>query len=315
MWYLLSAVLLVWTGTTSGLRFPVIGDWGDIVPSGIAMQKIVAGQLSTWCGTYPCPYIWSTGDNFYEQGVMSPTDPRFDSSWRNIYNLPNINTLMWYISIGNHDHDSKNPGDGRELNQVLFGNTEPLWYFPDRWYDVVLTDPAGFSVHVVVIDSQSLRFNKNNPAAQLQWLDSRLAASTSEWKVVVSHHPPYSTGDHGPFDTTIDTQVVPICKNRGVHALVSGHEHNLEHIQNATNPNEIDYVISGGGGRGLYYYSSSAEAALQQRGLKVSYFGEHYGFVDMDFSATQLTVRYVDENGNTVYSFTRGRSTAPPRNT
>jgi len=96
--------------------------------------------------------------------------------------------------------------------QVLYGLTEPRWVFPDRWYDFIVKDPAGFSVHFVTIDSQSLRLGINDPPAQLQWLDETLAASTSEWKVVITHHPPYSAGNYGPTDPVIDIDVrINIC--------------------------------------------------------------------------------------------------------
>jgi hypothetical protein len=52
--------------------------------------------------------------------------------------------------------------------QFLYGETKPRWYFPDRWYDFVYRDPAGFSVQFAVMDTLSLRWGINNPAGQLQ---------------------------------------------------------------------------------------------------------------------------------------------------
>jgi hypothetical protein len=92
--------------------------------------------------------------------------------------------------------------------QVLYGRDyEPCWRLPDRWYDFVVQDPAGFSVHFAVVDSQSLKFGINDPEAKLQWLDDTFASSTSEWRVIVLHHPPYATGFPGPVDTDVDEQV------------------------------------------------------------------------------------------------------------
>ena len=75
--------------------------------------------MANWCSTNTCEFIISTGDNFYPQGVTSPTDARFDSSWKNVYNQPSLVDKTWYQSIGNHDHDGVRPGDGREWNQVI----------------------------------------------------------------------------------------------------------------------------------------------------------------------------------------------------
>jgi tartrate-resistant acid phosphatase type 5 len=75
--------------------------------------------MAEWCDYNRCDFIFSMGDNFYNEGVTSPTDPRFDSSWKNVYNQPSLANLVWYQSIGNHDHDQVGPpGDGREVNQV-----------------------------------------------------------------------------------------------------------------------------------------------------------------------------------------------------
>jgi tartrate-resistant acid phosphatase type 5 len=102
------------------LKVPVIGDWGDSTSSGIANQKTTAEVLAEWCEkTQPDNFIWSVGDNFYENGVTEPTSPRFDSSWKNVYNQPSLIDKVWFQSLGNHDHGNFNPGDGREWNQVI----------------------------------------------------------------------------------------------------------------------------------------------------------------------------------------------------
>jgi hypothetical protein len=106
-------------------------------------------------------------------------------------------------------------------------------------------------------------------------------------------------------------QVLPIAKRYGVQLLLSAHDHNFQHIQNATNPNEIDYVISGGGGRGINNVDTAKLNNLIARGLRVPYFGFHYGFTDLVFTADQLTVRFVNTDGTIPYQFSRVRSTSP----
>jgi tartrate-resistant acid phosphatase type 5 len=114
----------------------------------------------------------------------------------------------FHITINNRGVNILNCQSNLEmLSQVLYGNNEPRWVFPNRWHDWVYQDPAGYSVHFFVIDTQSLRWNINNPTSQLQWLDDALAASTSEWRVVIAHHPPYSAGNYGPGSSTISGNV------------------------------------------------------------------------------------------------------------
>lgn len=160
--------------------------------------------MNTWCGTHDFLFIVDTGDNFYEEGVTSVTDPRFDTSWRWVYNLTNIVDKQWY---GDHDHG---PDDGREQYQVDFGLTEPRWYYPSLWYDAIYTDGTT-TLHFIFVDSESLIQNKNDPAAQLAWLETTLAGSTSaDWKIVIDHHTPYSAGNYGPTDDTIVDHVLPL---------------------------------------------------------------------------------------------------------
>jgi hypothetical protein len=94
-----------------------------------------------------------------------------------------------------------------------------------------------------------------------------------------------------------------------VQLLLCGHDHNLQHIQNATNVNEIDYVISGGGGRGLHAYNPDSATVLINQGLVIKLFAYVHGFVDLEFTADTVTAQYFDVNGTLAYSFSRGRST------
>ena len=76
------------------ISFIAIGDWGS--PEDLFDQKAVANSMGEWCLFHQCDFIISLGDNFYDNGVTSKWDPRFDSSWRNIYNQSSIANLRWY---------------------------------------------------------------------------------------------------------------------------------------------------------------------------------------------------------------------------
>ena len=96
-------------------------------------------------------------------------------------------------------------------------------------------------------------------------------------------------------------QVVPIILEQGADVFLSGHEHNLEHIIDTN----IDYVISGGGAKKVSAYNADHEKTLNDMGMQVGYFGYHNGFVAFDISSTELTVHYINEVGDVLYSFTR----------
>ena len=70
-----------------------------------------------------------------------------------------------------------------------------------------------------------------------------LASSTSQWKIVALHHPPYSSGRHG---STVGAreQLEPILVRRHVDLVLAGHDHHYER----THPHQgVTYVVSGGG--------------------------------------------------------------------
>jgi hypothetical protein len=101
---------------------------------------------------------------------------------------------------GNHDVDSST------LNAYLAA-------FPalsnQRYYDIRINSsssgaPPATAVHFFLLNS-----NSNEPdgitagSAQAAWLAGALAASTAPFKIVVLHHPPFSSGSHG---STLATQ-------------------------------------------------------------------------------------------------------------
>ena len=98
--------------------------------------------------------------------------------------------------------------------------------------------------------------------------------------------------------------MLPLCLQYGADIILSGHDHNLQHISKTVG-HDIDYIISGAGGRGLYGKDNAAEATLNGMGFTVDFFGYMWGFVYMDAMANAINIQYVDETGTVVYSFNR----------
>ncbi|MEO0334224.1 MAG: metallophosphoesterase, partial [Bacteroidota bacterium] len=69
---------------------------------------------------------------------------------------------------------------------------------------------------------------EQNKYRQHEWLESALARSSAKWKIVVGHHPVYSSSPfHGNADELIDA-FVPLFKQYQVDLYLSGHEHDLQ---------------------------------------------------------------------------------------
>lgn len=50
----------------------------------------------------PFKFVVNVGDNFYPNGVRSPLDTRWQSSWEHIYH--SLPPMSWYSVYGNHDY-------------------------------------------------------------------------------------------------------------------------------------------------------------------------------------------------------------------
>ena len=54
------------------------------------------------------------------------------------------------------------------------------------------------------MDSEALRLNKWDPAAQLEEMDTMLGETDADWKIVFGHHPPLSVGYRWGDDTIFE---------------------------------------------------------------------------------------------------------------
>jgi hypothetical protein len=286
----------------AGLRVLTVGDFGDNAQSGIINQERVAQVMSDWCGMDRCNFIVSAADNFYQSGVTSVDDPRFNTSWRWVYDKPNIASSQWFMSLGNHDYGTI---DDRELNQVEFFKTEPRWYLPWLWYDFVYLAAGDISVHFIIVDAMSILLRRYDWEGELVWFEDVLRRSTSDWKVVIEHYPPYSAGNYGPGSLVHRNALVSIAEQYGLDFFIAGHDHNLQHIAKRDPNHDIDYIITGGGGRGLYAFDPRANSTLSELGFDVKYFGFHHGFVMLDFDKTSVQADFVNVDGTISYAFTR----------
>jgi len=192
--------------------------------------------MERWCRG-GCDFIVSTGDNFYPSGVTSINDRRFSVSWSRVYETGSLRGKTWYQSIGNHDHYSETEMVQRDYHYRV----NRKWYFPDLYYSFTRSG-NGVDIDFFVLDSQSLRKGKHNPARQKSWFESALSRSTAYWKVVIVHHPPYSAGNYGTGSSTIRNDAVRYMERYNVDACFMGHDHNLQHIVNPSNKADVDYV-------------------------------------------------------------------------
>lgn len=228
-------------------NFLVVGDWGR---NGNAHQREVGVQMGNAAESLASKCVISVGDNFYEDGVQSTSDPLWSSSFETIYSAPSLQ-IPWYVALGNHDYR------GVPQAQIDYSKISNRWHMPSRYYKVSGTQIGAPHLDLFVIDTSPLvhKYRKDvhsaiaanvstqDVSAQLRWLDEQLSRSTAPWKIVVAHHTIYSGGS-GHGDTPETTELIePLLGKHGVQAYINGHHHDLQHIRRGG----VDYLCCGAG--------------------------------------------------------------------
>jgi hypothetical protein len=175
----------------------------------------------------------------------------------------------FFPCLGNHDWDAGISGWNNYFD------------LPDneRYYEFVQGP-----VHFIVIDSDTREPDgTSSSSTQAVWLQGRLGVSSSRWKIVYFHHPPYSSGtSHGnstwmqwPFQTL------------GATAVLAGHEHNYERILKDGFP----YFVNGSGGKSLYGFKTTPEPG------SVVCYNDNYGAMLIEANYDSVTFKFYSISG------------------
>jgi tartrate-resistant acid phosphatase type 5 len=272
------------------LEFIVLGDWGTPDSEG---QKLVAAQMDKLAESTPIDFIVTTGDNFYGKGVQSVDDPLWESTFENVYSLPALKNIPWYVTLGNHDYM------GNIHAQIEYGKGRVNWILPRTYYSKEFKIDEHASVLILFLDTSPFleeyratpdlypHIEEQDIDEQIKWMDSTLIESSNTWRIAVGHHPVYSVGPHG--DTKELKNVLPqLFEQQKVQAYFAGHDHHLEHYQLV---GTTHYFISGGGSRprrvSKRNYSQFAASSL--------------GFTHVQVDDTCMRVRFINEEGKELY--------------
>lgn len=173
----------------------------------------------------------------------------------------------FYPVLGNHEKDSL----------LFYSNFE----LPgnEQWYSVNFN-----KIHFVVLNS-----NKDLSAGsgQYRWLENDLAnvGKDIKFKVVIFHHPPYSTGKHDEDELGLRKNIVLLMEKYKVNAVFNGHDHDYERSE----VNGIPYFVVGGGGAPLYPQARKSD--VSKKFLPVY----HYSVLERTKNELKVSVYDVDD--------------------
>lgn len=254
---------------TASLRVVAIGDTGTGSPT----QEACANTIARLHTEKPFDFGITLGDNYQDNGALSPTDPRWEKYWERFY--PNLG-IPFYPTLGNHDWSNPS-GPAAEL---LYKN--PSWKLPALYYTYT-AGPVQFFVINTPLFSERQRI----------WLDRELKASTVRWKVVYGHFQIYSA-IRGDNKQLID-DILPILENNKADIYFCGHEHLFQHLKPQGNVHLFVNAAAGAGAR------SSRQKDYANMIFKAE---DTSGFSIIEATPDALTMRFINKEGAEIYSHT-----------
>ncbi len=276
---------------TGSLNFLVISDWGGKAGK---TQVAVADQMGRVAAAQKSSFVITCGDNYHGSGIASAESSRWKTEFEDVYQAPSL-MIPWYASLGNHD----NRGDADA--EIAYSKLSPRWKMPARYYThtekidgtnealFVHLDTSPFVASYHKKDSV-YRVQGQDPKAQLRWLDSVLAASHARWKIVIGHHPVYSSAPmHGDTKELV-ADVLPVLEKRGVELYFCGHDHVLEHLVHG----RLNFFVCGGG---------SSHRTVRDR-ADVRFDAGSAGFLSMTLTAAEAKAAFINDEGVELYRTT-----------
>jgi hypothetical protein len=321
-------------------------------------QMPTARAMKSYCAQHSCDFGVMLGDNIYPDGAMADADDA--KRFRDVFTTPygslveGRDSFRIYGVLGNHDWHTSRDG---ALAQVRFLETTPPFFMNGLFYRVVPAATHG-DVEIFALDTQVLLAATKTPEAVLaedasevqtddleyfepwsapqneaehnmvRWLEASLASSKARWKIVIGHHPLWSTaGSKFQQAKSLRRLILPaLCRYADLY--LAGHEHTLEvHTDGCSEAlpgsdmTPLPQVVSGSASKMRPTNSAFIRQQLKAHPeLRTLYArGLTWGFAHLTFAGDRATVRLIetprDGSGTAQvtyeHSFTRRSSSGP----
>ena len=312
-------------------RRPDTGSW--IAASG---QAAVARAMQAYCKTREaCEFAVMLGDNIYPDGATAGADGRDDAErFRKIFAEPYASfaalspNFHVYVALGNHDWRTSREG---AMAQVRFHETTPPFYMDGIRYRFAPTgDPRDLEIfvldtHVLLSgvtvledeladDGSELHTDEVDPPSpwslpqtdaerdMVAWLERSLAASPARWRIVIGHHPIWSSaGSKFQQARALRALILPaLCRHADLY--LAGHEHTLElhtdtckKVPQARDRPPLPEVVSGAAAKQRPLNTAFARHQVRQNPELTSVWtrGLIWGFAHVTLRGDEATIRMV----------------------
>jgi 3',5'-cyclic AMP phosphodiesterase CpdA len=287
------------------------------------------------------------GDNIYPDGATDGADGRDDATrFRRIFSEPYTPLASLtpdfriYVALGNHDWRTSREG---VMAQVRFHETTRPFYMDGIRYKVAPTgDPRDLEVfvldtHVLLSgvtvledeladDGSELHTEEIDPPSpwslpqteeergMVAWLEQSLAQSPARWKIVIGHHPLWSSaGSKFQQARALRGLILPaLCRHADMY--LAGHEHTLEvhtdackDVPEARGKPPLAQVVSGAAGKQRPLNTAFTRHQLAANPELSSLWAEGlvWGFAHVTLTADRATIRMVttpDDRSGTAHT-------------
>jgi tartrate-resistant acid phosphatase type 5 len=222
----------------------------------------VASAMTQYCnGTARCDFAVMLGDNIYPGGATRGADGHDDATrFERLFREPFGAWQAWspdfriYATLGNHDWETSREG---AMDQVAWLERTPPFYMDGIAYRVKPPAARG-EAELFVIDTTvllaghdvredlladdgselvSTELEKPGPwtrpadareRGMAAWLERSLAESTARWKIVVAHHPLWSSAGSKQEQARVLRRLILPALCRYADLYLAGHDHTLE---------------------------------------------------------------------------------------
>ncbi|HJQ35159.1 MAG TPA: metallophosphoesterase [Pyrinomonadaceae bacterium] len=241
------------------VRFMVVGDTGTGSPK---QYELGAVMLRYW-QAFPFEFALMMGDNLYGSETAVDYKKKFEDVYRPLLDRK----VKFYATLGNHDESNERFYENFNMNG-------------EEYYNFRKGDVSFYSLNSNYMDKK-----------QLTWLEEKLAADNSDWKILFCHHPPYSSGGKHGSDKGLREVIEPLMLKYGVNALFAGHEHFYERIKPQKG---VYYFISGAGGK-LRDGDVKENSPLTEKG-----FDRDLSFMLIEVTKDAMHFQVISRTGETV---------------
>lgn len=233
---------------------------GKVVPA--TGMDAISQAMQDYCGnTATCDFGLMLGDNIYPSGATLGADGKSDDDrFHDMLEAPYGSLVaddpgfITYVTLGNHDWETSREGGFLQIDYLEQSDS----FYIDGTFYTVKPPEGGGEVELFVIDTSMMLasttvyedyldengaevvtdvieepnyFVEPMTEAELNmaaWLEDALANSTAKWKLVVAHHPIWSSsGSKFEQGRALRDLILPaMCKY--ADAYLVGHDHTLE---------------------------------------------------------------------------------------